>query len=144
MKRTVPLSRRLILVSLLASSALAEERAYRLVAHPSNPTVSVDRRFLADAFLKKVTRWPTGERLRPVDLSAESLARKRFSDDVLNRSVPAVKSYWQQQIFSGRDVPPPELDSDEQVLQYVLKNPSALGYVSAAADVGQVKVLTLK
>ena len=49
---------------------------------------------------------------------------------MLKRSVAAVRSYWQQRIFSGRDVPPPEVDTENQVIKYVAGDPGALGYVS--------------
>lgn len=117
---------------------------YRVIAHPDNPSSSVERTFLADAFLKKTTRWRHGETIRPVDLTADAPARRRFSDDVLNRSVATVRSYWQQLIFSGRGVPPPELDGDADVLRYVRKYPGAVGYVSGSANVAAVKVLTVR
>jgi ABC-type phosphate transport system substrate-binding protein len=63
---------------------------------------------------------------------------------VLKRSVAAVKSYWQQKVFSGQNVPPPELDSDQQVVTFVLRNPGAVGYVSSAANVEGVKTLSLR
>jgi len=122
----------------------ASPPTYRLIVNPKNDATGVDRRFVADAFLKKITRWPDGESVHPVDLSAESLARARFSEEVIRRSVPAVKSYWQQLVFSGRDVPPPELDRDEDVIAYVLRFPGGIGYVSGAADVDRVKVVTIK
>ncbi|HEX4620059.1 MAG TPA: hypothetical protein VH208_00705 [Myxococcaceae bacterium] len=118
--------------------------AFRLIVNPSNPATSADRQFLLDAFLKRVTRWDNGEAIHPVDLSGESLVRRRFSAEVLGRSVGAVQSYWQQALFSGRDVPPPELDSDEAVVQYVLRYRGAIGYVSDTADVKAVKILAVR
>jgi hypothetical protein len=58
--------------------------------------------------------------------------------------VAAVKAYWQQRIFSGRGVPPPALDSDQAVLEYVASHPGAVGYVSGAAAVGSTKVMSVK
>jgi hypothetical protein len=55
-----------------------------------------------------------------------------------------VKSYWQQLIFSGRGVPPPELDTEEEVIRYVGRHPGALGYVSSYGEVGGVKVVIVK
>lgn len=117
---------------------------WRVIINPSNPTNVVERRFLADAFLKKVTRWSTGDAIRPVDQREEASVRQRFSDDVLGRSVAAVKNYWAQLVFSGRDLPPPELEGDEEVIRFVLKNVGAVGYVSSAANVEHVKVLTVR
>ena len=115
-----------------------------VIVNPANPGSSFDRKFLADAFLKKVTRWPGGDVIRPVDLPADSWTRARFSDDVLNRSVAAVKSYWQQIIFSGRDVPPPELANDGEVLKFVAQNPWAVGYVSGTAVLDGVKPIRVE
>jgi hypothetical protein len=70
--------------------------------------------------------------------------RRRFCEEVLSRSVAAVKSYWQQLIFSGRAVPPPELDTDEEVVRYVAKYSGAIGYVSGASELSGVKVVAVK
>jgi len=132
----------------LAVSAFAQSRqglpAFRVIVHPSNPVATVDRKFLADAFLKKTTRWSNDQAIRPVDQRSDSAARNRFSEEVLRQPVDAVKNYWQQIIFTGRDVPPPELDSDDDVVKYVLKYPGALGYVSGGASLNGAKVVTLQ
>jgi ABC-type phosphate transport system substrate-binding protein len=117
---------------------------FQMIVHPSNPASTVDRRFVGDAFLKKVTRWPHDEVIRPADLDADSPIRRRFSEQVLRRSVASVKTYWQQLVFSGRDVPPPELDNDWQVVRYVLKHPGAIGYISPGASLEGTKVLTVR
>ena len=140
----------LLLVSLAAGgtgggSALAGEPAgFRLVVNAQSAGEPLDRAFVADAFLKKVTRWPDGEAIRAVDLRIDAAARHDFSEQVLRRSPEAVRNYWQQRIFTGRGVPPPELASDEAVLAYVREHRGAVGYVSAAAETSSVKVLELR
>jgi hypothetical protein len=128
----------------LAVGVAAQDRPYRVIVNPANPTTVVERRFLAEAFLKKTTRWGSGDVIRPVDLEPESAVRRRFTHEILNRSVGAVKNYWQQMIFTGRDVPPPELSSDEEVVRYVLKHAGAVGYVSGTADIGTAKVIAVR
>ena len=118
--------------------------AFRLVVNDKNPVTSVERKFLEDAFLKKVSRWSTGKLIRPVDLSPGSAARAQFSQEILRRSVGAVKSYWQQLIFSGRDVPPPEVDTEEEVVRYVINHDGAVGYVSEGAAANGTKILTVR
>ncbi len=140
-----------LLVGLLAPWALhvaaswaASGASFRVVVNPSNPASAVERRFLAEAFLKKTTRWADGSTIRPVDLNGESPVRQRFSEEVLGRAVLAVKNYWQQIVFSGRDLPPPELDTDDDVVRYVAKHDGAIGYVSGAANVERVKIVTVR
>jgi hypothetical protein len=132
---------------LLAAGAARGQQpppVYRVIVNANNPHTWIDRRFLSQAMLKKVTHWDHGEPIRPVDLGADSPTRRRFSSDVHNRSVAAVRNYWQQIIFSGRGVPPPELESDEAVVRFVARHPGAVGYVSGAADVAVVKVLQVR
>lgn len=126
--------------------ALAEGRHadFKIIVHPKNPVRAASREVIADMFLKRVVAWRNGETVKPVDQHQRSRVREVFSEHVLKRSVAAVRRYWQQRIFSGRDVPPPELESDRAVLRYVLKHEGAIGYVSADFDAEGVHVLALR
>lgn len=109
---------------------------FYVIVNASRSVDSLDRAFLTNVFLKRVTHWPEDGIIQPVDLRQDSPARQHFSKEVLSRSVEGVKSYWQQRIFSGRDVPPPELSSEEEVVKYVLSNPGSIGYISESALTG--------
>lgn len=126
------------------ATAAPKEQPFKVVVHPSVPVTSLDRAFVADVFLKKRTRWSDDELIRPVDLRGNSVTRKRFSEDVLKRSVDAVRAYWQQRIFSGRDTPPPELHSEEAVVRFVSQYPGAIGYVSPELKTDGARVVTLR
>jgi ABC-type phosphate transport system substrate-binding protein len=127
----------------LRAHAATPPPPYQVIVDRKSDLTAVDRRFLADAFLKKVTTWPDGRTIHVADLPSTSATRRRFTAEVLRRSVEAVKGYWQQRIFSGRDVPPPELDTDEDMKSYVLKHDGAVGYVSGEANIDGVKVVSV-
>lgn len=139
-----------VVLSLLALQAvgLGAARAagaseFVVIVHPDNPRTAVERAFLAKAFLKEVSRWPHDEQVQPVDLGRDSPTRARFSERVIGRSVAAVRNYWQQRIFSGRGLPPPEMSSDEQVVRFVLEHRGGVGYVSPRADLGKTKPIVV-
>jgi len=135
----------LVLTLLFISVGYAQEKPrFYVIAHPGVASNALPTRFVADAFLKKVTRFEGGGVIHPVDLPTTSKTRAIFSDQVLKRSVAAVRSYWQQRIFSGRDVPPPEVDSESQVVKYVAGQPGALGYVSDSTELRGVKLIALQ
>jgi ABC-type phosphate transport system substrate-binding protein len=117
---------------------------FLIIVDAANPLTTLDRKFLSEAFLKKKTRWPGGGVIRPVDQLAATNIRASFSERVIERTVGAVRSYWQQRIFAGRDVPPPELESDEAVVKYVLRQTGAVGYVSASVNIEGAKVLRIE
>jgi hypothetical protein len=126
------------------AQAQPSPEVYRIVVNPKNPVHSVDREFATQSFLKKVVTWDHGGVIRPVDLSIDSPVRRKFSEEVLGRSVSAVRSYWLQIVFSGRGVPPPELTSDDDVIRFVLREPGAMGYVSSRADLRGAHVLVVQ
>lgn len=134
----------LILITGLSLTSISAEQV-RIIVNANNKTKFITRKFLADVFLKKITFWEHGDSIIPVDLESDSETRKDFSDQVMNRSVTAVRSYWQQMIFSGQAIPPVEFDTEEQVVQYVASHPNALAYVSSKTTLNpKVKVISWK
>jgi ABC-type phosphate transport system substrate-binding protein len=131
-------------VSASARASAGSGDAFRVIVNPDNPVTEVDRGFLRDAFLKKSNSWGSGETVRPVDLARKFPVREAFTRDVLKKTLPQLKRYWNQQIFSGKGVPPPEVDSTAAAIAYVLANPGAVGYLPADADAGRAKVVKVK
>jgi ABC-type phosphate transport system substrate-binding protein len=132
----------LILFALVSLAAFAEARpAFIVIVNPHTQVTRVDRRFLSEAFLRRTTRWPDDTPILPVDQGPDSPARVRFSLDVLARSVSAVRSFWQQRIFSGQGLPPPELSADAEVVTFVASHPGALGYVAYGTRIDGVRAL---
>jgi ABC-type phosphate transport system substrate-binding protein len=139
------LSSRTIALLLLAASAVAEPaRTYVVIVHPSCPETGVSRKALGEVFLRRTTRWVDDTQIRPVDLEPDSPVRGRFSQEILARSVSAVRSYWQQRIFSGQGLPPPELAGNDQVVGYVATHAGAIGYVAAGTRLTGVRALDVE
>jgi ABC-type phosphate transport system substrate-binding protein len=117
---------------------------YQIIVHPDNPVREVTRTFLRDAFLKRTAQWGHGGTIRPADLGSKAPARESFSRDVLDRGVAEVKRYWQQQIFSGKGVPPPEMDSEAEAIAFVLKHPGGIAYLSLGASPGGARPVAVR
>lgn len=117
---------------------------FQIVVNPENPMTEVDRDLLRDAYLKKATEWPRGAAIRPIDLTPRYTVRERFTRDIVRKTSAQLKSYWSQQIFSGKGVPPPEADSVDAVISYVLANKGGVGYLPATIEVRGAKVVKVK
>jgi ABC-type phosphate transport system substrate-binding protein len=146
MPMTLPGTLRLPIVALavcagLVMASAADHRDYQVIVHPDNPVAQVDRQFLRDAYLRKAADWNGGQIIRPIDLATRFAVREQFVQDVLKKSPSQLKNYWNQQIFSGKGVPPPEADSTAAVVSYVLANLGAIGYLPADANPGGTKVV---
>ncbi len=130
------------LMFLFAGTVYAQD--YVVIVNSSNSETSISKSDLSKIFSKRMSSFSNGVDAKPVDQTTDSSVRASFSDDVLNRSVSAMKNFWSQQLFSGAGVPPEELASDAAVVSYVASNPGGIGYVSAGADVSSVKVLSVE
>lgn len=133
-----------LLVLALSSSTLADDVSFKVIVHPKNPITSIDRTLLRNLFLKKSLEWEHGEIARPVDLAPKFSVREQFTRKVLRKTPAQLKTYWNQQIFSGKGVPPPEVDSTTDVIRFVLANPGAIGYLPADVDPRHAKVLEVR
>ena len=130
-------------VALVARSQ-AEPVDYKVIVHPENPVSAIDRAFLREIYLRKATDWAGRGPIRPIDLARRFAVRDRFAHEVLKKTSAQVKVYWNQQIFSGKGVPPPEADSTAAAVAYVLANPGAIAYVPADTDPGRAKVIRVQ
>jgi ABC-type phosphate transport system substrate-binding protein len=124
----------------------AQSSSFKVVVHPDNPATSMSAKDVSRYLLKKVTRWNEGgfsEAVSPIDLDSKSPIREAFSKEVHGRSAASIESFWNRQIFSGENVPPPEAASDADVVAHVRSTRGAIGYVSADANASGVKVVAL-
>ena len=126
----------LAMLLLAIGAGRAEGQGYVVVVNAANPVTSIKKDRANGLFLKRITRWENGSPVVPVNLDRSSPTREAFTRAVHGKSVSAIESAWQQQIFAGREAPPPQRNNDVDVLAFVRANPGAIGYVSESASLG--------
>jgi ABC-type phosphate transport system substrate-binding protein len=124
---------------LLAKSATAE--ALLIIA---NPTVSVATPLstsqIAAIYLLRVTSWPDGSHIVPVNREATSATRAMFAATVLQQDNASLAAYWNEMHFMGK-LPPVVQESEAAMLAFIQKVPGAIGYIRASTAPIDVKVL---
>ena len=132
----------LALVTLVAPRDASAQ--YKVIVNAGSGVTAISKADLSKIFQKKDRNLPDGTAAVPVDQASGAAVRAAFSDDVHGRGVSAIESYWQQQIFAGKDVPPETKASDAEVIAFVSSTPGGIGYVSAGAALsGGVKEVTV-
>lgn len=126
------------LLVLAPFSATAQDAGagFKVIIHGDNPLDSMSAKELSKVFLKKTKQWPIEQKLRieAYDLDDDADAREAFTRAIHGKSVSAIQSYWQRKIFTGKDVPLDEVDSDAEMMEKVAAEPGAVGYVSASTQ----------
>lgn len=127
---------------LMAARVAFAQDGYRIVVNPNNPVSSLSRTQVSKFFLEKGT-WDDGASVAPVDLLPSSPVREGFSQDVLGVPIAVAVERMRDTAKATGANPPPALATDREVLAYVRLKPGAIGYVSLAADVSGVKVVSV-
>jgi len=50
-------------------------------------------------------------------------------------------AYWAKLMFTGKGIPPKEIESEKELVMLVSKNPNLIGYVDASAVTDDVRVV---
>jgi ABC-type phosphate transport system substrate-binding protein len=143
--------KKLTLALAVATLALAAPRQvtaqkFVVVVNPRNPVSHLNQSQISRIYLGKLQAWDINGEIQPVspvDQRADSPLRAVFSQNVLRKSVSETASYWRQELYAGRNVPPPE-QSETEALQTVRSVVGAIAYVSASADLKGVKVVAVQ
>lgn len=120
--------------------AAGSGQQFTVLVHASNPVDELSKKELSKLFLKKTKNWKNGDQVVPVDLLPPSSTRDDFSKTVHRKDVQGIRQYWRLRVFGFSEIPPTELATESEVLQFVSNNPASIGYVSADSNLAGYKV----
>ncbi|MDP5040426.1 MAG: phosphate ABC transporter substrate-binding protein [Paraglaciecola sp.] len=113
-----------------------------IIVNPNNDS-AIDAKVAQRIFLGKEGKFSNGKEAIPVNQIADSPSRTDFDTTVLGRSSAQVSAYWSKLVFTGKGIPPKEVQNDAEVIALVADNQDAIGYVDSAAVTGNVKAIPL-
>ena len=93
---------------------------------------------VTNIFLGRYKRLPSAERAFPADSATE---KARFYRELVGKTPGEISAYWARLIYSGRTVPPEQISSPDQVIEWVEQTPGAIAYVPLAAADHRVRVV---
>jgi len=133
----------LITFAFLLISGGLHAQSFKVVVDSGNPITSLTRSEASDLFLKKKTKWVNGTTVFPVDLISGSKVREDFSQQIHGKGVATIRAFWKQAVSSGKVSAPPEKANDAEVIDFIKKNPGAIGYVSSTTNSAGLKVVKI-
>jgi hypothetical protein len=128
---------------LLARPAVAEGKAeaFVVIVHPSNRFDALSRSKLSFLFLRKVSRWPWGAEVEPVELAPDQPVRLEFTRQVLRITERDLDQYWIGQTTTRGVSRPVQVTGAAEAKFIVARRPGAIAYIPAAELDRTVKVL---
>jgi ABC-type phosphate transport system substrate-binding protein len=129
-----------LFVALVLSGSARAEGLYIIANDSVNVPTPVSLKVIATIYLLRITTWPDGTHIVPVNREATAKARTKFTADVLHEDNATLAAYWNEMHFMGKE-PPVVQEPDQAVLTFVQKVPGSVGYISAKMAPVHVKVL---
>jgi hypothetical protein len=110
----------------------SREEDFVVIVHPSNRFDALSRSKVNFLFSRKVSRWPWGAEVEPMDLVPRSPARRWFTREVLRTTEEQLAEYWIDQ-KATRGMNPPGVVSDPAAAKaLVAARAGAIAYIPAA------------
>ena len=114
-----------------------------VVVATASPLKALARNQVADIFLGKTSRFPSGAQATPIDQTEDSAIRDEFYSTFTGKSASQLKAHWSKIIFTGRGQPPQAVSSSAEVKKRIAENPDTIGYIDAREVDSSVRALPI-
>ena len=134
----------IVLASLVLSATAVSAGELAVIVNAANPQAMLDAKGVKAHFLKTISAWSNGEKVRPVDSADDASARAAFVTKVLGMSPADFERYWLEKQYASAENPPTKAPDDASVIKLVKAFKGGIGFVSkdaAAAAGADVKVV---
>lgn len=95
---------------------------------------SASVKHIRSIFRGKYSSWNNKQSVIIVLPSKKNTSIKDVSSFIYETSITGMQKFWLSQVFQGRSNPPVFLDTDAEIIQYVAKNPGAIGIIYKTTD----------
>jgi TonB family protein len=112
----------------------------KVIANSSVKPDSITSAEVKNLFLEETNSLSDGSHVEPV-LQKPGATRDAFAKEYLDRSDAELRTYYLGLAFTGKGFVPKEFRSDADVVAFVARMKSAIGYVSSSANTQGVKTL---
>jgi len=133
----------LIMLTTAEVCSAAGADAYLLVTNPANTIQTISRQEVKRIFLGKARRWPDGSNVAVI-INREPSVFSIFCTAVLKRTPYQFMIVQKKILFSGQGMPPPMVETDQEVILFISSHPGGLGYISPASLTSAVKILAIE
>lgn len=112
-----------------------------VIVNKASKVESLDKEQISDIYLGKSPTLPTGEQVIAIDYHENMPLRESLHSTITGKTQNQLKAYWSRLLFSGKGMPPKEVDDEASMKKLVADNPNIIGYISSENIDDSVKVV---
>ena len=95
-------------------------------------------------FKGKYSNWKTNEQVIIVLPTSKNEISEIVAKLIFDGTVKSMQKYWLSLVFQGRSNPPIFLENDQETIQFIQKNPGAIGFISNETRAPKGLIIDLK
>ncbi len=137
---------RLLVAALLSCAVLKcdDHQAFVLIVNKSNQIFELSPSKVKLIFLRKISRWPWGAEILPVDLPDQHPARRALVKAILESTPENMGVYWIEQKVSRGLSPPSRVNDVQAAKALVAARPGGVAYIPASDVDDTVRIIQVK
>lgn len=121
----IPVPIRIIISSILFWS-ISSYAEVRIISH--DPVPNLNSHTLTRIYMGKLIK-VDNVFVVPVNMKPGNLSRTTFLKHYLRQDEDKYSAYWTVRRFIGKGIPPIEVSSDTEMVEYIRTTPGAIGYI---------------
>ncbi|BAJ03650.1 hypothetical protein [Shewanella violacea] len=129
------------LLTLILTLPLRAEGDLLVVVSRESHVESLTKSEVVDLFMGRYVNFPNGDKAKVFDLAPKSELKGLFYQKLVNRTEAQINAYWARLLFSGRNTPPKETESADQLIHELLSSRHGIGYISSQDLTNSLKVV---
>ncbi len=136
--------RRIIAGTVLSLTCLAASAEVLIVVSVEAPFSRLTSSDLRDIYLGRRTQVANGVHVVPLDQPEGAVARSEFYNRYTGQTPAQIKAHWARQIFTGRGEPPQALLNNHAVVERLVGDTKALGYIDPSFLDDRLRVVAIE
>jgi len=112
-----------------------------VVVNAKNPVTKMSADEVSQLFMGQSEFFPGGSPATAIDQPESTPLRTEFDAKVLGKTPSQLHAYWSKIVFTGKGKPLKEVPTSKDVVDFLNKNPNAIGYMEKSAVDNNVKVV---
>ena len=116
---------------------------FDVIVNKSVPETELSRSELQSIFLGEKVRWSNRKYIK-ISVIENSPAQAEFLRSIVGKTTAQFDQHWMRLMSTGRGLLPPSFSDEQQLVDFVAKQPTAIGIISTGRAYGSVKVITVK
>lgn len=126
---------------ILSIASVQAQEPLAVVVNKANPIDKLTRSELIDLFMGKYVAFPDDSKAMPVELKGEHDIKVNFYQNLVGMPLSRVNAYWSRLRFTGRKRVAVFQSNEADLVDYIIANEQAIGYVPQSLITEDLKVV---